>query len=516
MSRFPVWSRTCVAVTASAVLLGLTAPPGSQAASMAGPAHRAGTERSLTWGPCPYPNSPKTLDCATVAVPLDYAHPHGAQTSVTIDRLSATGHHTPVRSLVFDPGGPGGSGTALVYFESIGANLFSAGVRRRFDLIGLDPRGIGLSHQIECDPALLNRHVSLFPRSRAGFQRLVAKNRALGRSCLRMSGPLLGHVDTESAARDMEAIRRALGQGGLNYLGLSYGSQLGSTYADRYPHHVRRMALDGALVHSLPPVELFDDEESAYDNELSRFFGWCSRSTACALHGRDVAALFDRLVRSADREPIPAPACAHAGCRRYVDGEDIRFDAQNLLLFKRPIPLVAPGGWNGLALALKQAAGGDASALSAPRASSPTDDALNGSALAVECLDWPTPVHHYRDLQRLARFGETISPRLGGASQSWTIIAGCVGWPAPVVNPPRPLHVFGTPRILITNANHDPSTAYVWAQQLTGEIASSVLVTRDGDGHTSYLAHGRSQTRDAIDRYLTTGRTPPPNTVFAN
>jgi hypothetical protein len=146
-----------------------------------------------------------------------------------------------------------------------------------------------------------------------------------------------------------------------------------------------------------------------------------------------------------------------------VTGADIRLAAQNLLLFADPIPFVAPEGRNGLALALQQAEAGDASAFSPPVATGPSDDNANGSQIAIE---------------------------------------------------PRPITVRHTPPILITNATHDPSTAYPWALQLHRDLRSSVLVTRAGDGHTSYLAHGVSHTRDAIDSYLATGQTPPPGTVY--
>ncbi|MDX6325646.1 MAG: hypothetical protein QOK15_2000 [Nocardioidaceae bacterium] len=504
-----------------ALLVGaLTEAPGAAAgAPLASPRPVTAVSRGatpLTWSACPYPGSPASLQCATVKVPLDYAHPQGRQTTVTIDRLKASGGAHRVGSLVFNPGGPGGSGTAIVYFESLGANLFSRGVRRHFDIIGLDPRGVGLSNPVRCSPAILNQRVSLFPRSAAAFHRLKAHNRALARSCLRRTGPLVKHVDTLSAARDIEAIRRALGDGKLNYLGLSYGTLLGETYADLYPHRIRTMALDAALVHSLPVRTMLADEAGGYERSLDRFFRWCRGSSACALHGRNVRRLYRQLVRRANRSPIPAPSCHQPGCRPYVTGEDIRFDTQGLLLFKKPIPLVAPQGWNELAIAIRQARRGDASKLSAPLASSPTDDALNGSAIANECLDWRTPVRHRSDLRRLRRVAQHVAPILRGASQSWTIIAGCVGWPWPPVNPPHRTRVRGTPPVLVVNATHDPSTSYAWARRLSHEITSSVLLTRAGDGHTSYLAHGRSRTRDAIDHYLVTGKTPPAHTVFHN
>jgi pimeloyl-ACP methyl ester carboxylesterase len=449
-------------------------------------------------------------------VPVDYAHPHGAQTTVTFDRLKARDPAHRVGNLLFDPGGPGGSGVGIVYFESLGVHIFSAGVRDRFDVIGLDPRGVGLSNAVQCEPAVLNRRAPAFPTTQVGFRKLVAHNRAVAGSCAKLTGPLLRHVDTASAARDMDRVRRALGDRKLNYLGLSYGVQLGTQYAELFPKHIRTMALDGALGHSLSPVSLFADEAASYESTLNRFFTWCHRTTSCALHGHNVARLFDRLVARANRTPIPAPGCADGHCRPRVTGTDIRFDAQDQLLFKKPIPAIAPDGWNALALSLKAAAAGDATALSPSLALSPADDNANGAPLAIECLDWRDPVHNLADLKQLHLLGKTLAPHLAGASQSWTILAGCIGRPAPVVNPPHPTHVVGTPPLLIVNATHDPSTPYVWAQQLASEVRSSVLLTRAGDGHTSYLAHGVSHTRDAIDRYLISGHTPAPNTVFRN
>ena len=518
MNRKPGLHRKLWAI-ATAVLAtgGLVAP-----SAMAGPTTASRPTASTTtpaastlhWTACPLPDAPATLQCASIQVPVDYADPNGPKTAVTVNRLKSNGPH-PRGSLFFDPGGPGGAGTEFVYAEALGLHFFTAATRQNFDLIGLDPRGVGLSSPVRCDPELLNRQVSLFPKDEAGFRRLVARNQALGRSCRQLTGPLLEHVDTVSVARDLEALRRALGPDKLNYLGLSYGSQLGTSYAELFPSKIRTLALDGALDHSLSAVTLFTQEAHAYEDSFNRFIGWCQQTTTCALHGQNVARLFDRLVAAADRTPIPAPTCvAQGGCRSSVTGEDIRFNTQGLLLFKTPIPLIADDGWNGLALALQQAAAGDASALASPTASEPSGGPLNGSAIAIECLDWPTPVRTLRDLRRLQRLGQSVSPRFGGASQSWTILAGCVGWPAPVVNPPQPIKVRHAPRILITNATHDPSTAYPWALQLHRHLPSSVLVTREGDGHTSYLSRVPSRTRDAIDRYLATTRTPPPGTVY--
>jgi hypothetical protein len=166
-----------------------------------------------------------------------------------------------------------------------------------------------------------------------------------------------------------------------------------------------------------------------------------------------------------------------------------------------------------LAEALAQAAAGDASQCSPTLATSTRDRAFVGGT-AIACLDFPSGSTDYDDFAARALLGRVMAPRMRGASQPWTILASCLGWPAPVVNPPHPANVTGAPPILIVNATHDPSTPYPWAVGLLTQIAGSVLLTREGDGHTTYLLPKPSRTRDAIDAYLISSETPPPNTVY--
>jgi TAP-like protein len=133
-------------------------------------------------------------------------------------------------------------------------------------------------------------------------------------------------------------------------------------------------------------------------------------------------------------------------------------------------------------------------------------------APASSCLDFPSTAPTYDAMAARELLGRVVAPRVRGASQTWAVQATCLGWPAPVVDPPRPLAAHGAPPILIVNATHDPATAYPWAHGLLDQIEGGVLLTRDGDGHTSYLSPGR--TRDAIDAYLLTGAPPPPNSVY--
>ena len=416
-------------------------------------------------------------------------------------------------SLIVNPGGPGGAGSQVVAAEAAGLHLWHPALHRRFDLIGMDPRGVGLSTPVRCDPAIYNRIVSFAPRSRAQFRRLDARLRALGRSCLRRTGALLEHVDTVSVARDMERLRRALGDGKLNFLGLSYGAEIGMLYAQRYPKRIRTMALDGVFDHGLPLTTVFSDNARGYEDTLTRFAAWCAQDTGCALHGRDVLALYDQLVARANRRPIPAPGCVNRPCRRTVSGSDIQLGAYDLLLFKQPVAALDNPGWNGLAQALALAEAGDATAFAAQLATSPREDPFPGEA--VLCDEFTSFIHGYEDLAAMSLLGRVLAPHSQGFAEAWTGVLGCLHWPVPVADPPARVNIRRAPPILLVNATHDPSTPYVWAQDVRSQIARSVLLTRDGDGHTSsLLVHSR--TRDAIARYLITKMVPPPNTVLPN
>src|SRR3954469_20871572 len=377
-----------VAALALAPLVAATAVATASAVPHRPAAPGSGAEpgSKIRWHRCER-QLPASLRCGELAVPLDYRHPRAAKIRLGFNRLRAQERRRRVGSLIVNPGGPGGAGSDVVALEAAGAHLWHPALHRRFDLIGMDPRGVGLSTRVRCDPAAYNRPVSLFPRTAAQFRRLAHYDRALGRSCRRPSGPLLSHVDTLSVARDMEALRRALGDGKLNFLGLSYGAEIGTLYAERYPKRIRAMALDGILDHSVASEALLADATVAYEDTFNRFAAWCAQTADCSLHGRDVVALFDRLVQQAGRQPIPVPECAMAGCRTPVTGDDIRLNAYELLLVKSPIPAFGRFGWNGFADALAALEAGDASAFARSLVGSPRDGTFAG--LAVNCIDYP-------------------------------------------------------------------------------------------------------------------------------
>src|SRR3954454_5904432 len=260
-------TRRIAATALAACCLGLVA---------AGPGWAKGTVR---WHGCGR-GVPSSLQCGRVSVPLDYRHPHGAEITLGFNRLRAQDRAHRVGSLIVNPGGPGGPGSAVVAIEAAGGHLWNPALHKRFDMIGMDPRGVGTSTPIRCDPHVYNRLVSrLFPSTEAHFDQLAASARGFGRSCLKRTGPLLAHVDTRSAARDMEALRRALGDGKLNYLGLSYGAHLGSAYAELYPKRIRTMALDAIANHSISVKTVFADAAATYEDTLNRFAAWCAQTS---------------------------------------------------------------------------------------------------------------------------------------------------------------------------------------------------------------------------------------------
>ena len=479
--------------------------------ALSGSARASAAPRAIQWQACG-PELPPALQCGQLSVPLDYARPGGAKITVGVARLPAQDPARRVGSLIVNPGGPGGAGSQVVALEAAGRRLWHPSLHRRFDLIGMDPRGIGSSTQIQCDPAAYNQPVSLFPRSPAEFRAVSAYVRGIGESCLRLTGPLLGHVDTLSVARDMEALRRALGDGKLNFLGLSYGAEIGTLYAERYPKRIRAMALDGILDHSRSTRTIFEDAAAAYEDTFNRFAAWCERARSCALHGRNVAVRFDRLVRRADRQPIPAPACAMEPCRPTVTGAEIRLNAFAPLSTKQPLPAIGAPGWKGVAAALAQAERGDASPFASDLATAPQDDPFPG--LAVNCVDYRPAIRTYRDFAALRRRARTVAPHTQGANEAWRGVLGCMNWPVPVANPPHRLRIRGAPPILLVSARHDPMTPYVWARSVERQVPRAVLLTRRGDGHTSSFRGPRSRTNDAIARYLVTRRTPRPNAVL--
>jgi pimeloyl-ACP methyl ester carboxylesterase len=479
-------------------MAGLSAALGAVVVAAALVTAPAPPPQALRWHDCHTADTPARLECATLAVPLDWSDPDGPTITLALDRLAATDPAHRIGPLLVNPGGPGGSGVDVV---SYGGMLLGSpelrGLQSRFDLVGFDPRGVGHSTPVRCPLPLYDPAVSPFPASRAGYARLVAANRRAGAACARSTGELIAHVDTRSAARDVDAIRRALGVPAISWLGVSYGTELGAVYAELYPNRVRAMVLDGAVDHSRSTARAAVDEARAIEAAFHRFAAWCRAAPDCALRGDDIVAGFDALIARADRGEITDP---HLG--RPVTAVELTSATYQYLTFTPFWPALAS------ALAAAEARPGDPSALlEFTSFRFPFYPAYR----AVGCHDFAPEVRGPADLRARAARIRSVAPHLWRYSEFWDFTSGCLGWPVRPANPPQRQHVVGAPPILVVGTTHDPATPYAWAVELARHLDGSRLLTHDGDGHTALDHSACARTVEAA--YLVTGTPPPRGTV---
>jgi pimeloyl-ACP methyl ester carboxylesterase len=444
----------------------------------------------LSWAAC------GRFECATLTVPLDYAQPTGATTGVAVIRSGATDPARRIGSLVLNPGGPGESGYALIARD---LGLLPARVRQRFDVVEFDARGVGRSGAITCrsgggtgsdlgpDPA---------PSTPDVVASVVSSNTEYAQACARAAGALLPHVGSTDVARDLDQLRRALGDDRLTYLGLSYGTLLGATYADLFPTHVRAAALDGAIDPALSMDQLQVDQARAFEDALDAFFAACVPGCGWRPSGDPASALialFDR-VRA---RPLAAGRGKEAGPAELY-----------LALLSR---LYSPSRRAGLASALAAAERGDGSAIRSladgyqGRAPGATINA--DAANAINCLDHPVS----RDIAQLQAHATAASQRarVFGPPLVWGGVV-CAVWQAPPTRDAHPVRAPGAPPIMVVGTTHDPATPYAWAQALAAELERGSLVTREGSSHVALFSSGC--VRAALDAYLVDLVAPAPGT----
>lgn len=385
----------------------------------------------------------------------------------------------------------------------------STSLREHFDLIGPDPRGTGLSAPIKCDPDLWNQRVSNQPKTKAEFDSMVAHWHKLGLDCMKRTGASFNHSDTISAVHDLEAIRLALGEGSLNYMGFSYGTQLGSQYAEIFPSNIRAMALDGATDHSFKKTSFPAVEVKDYETVLDHFIQWASLDKTSLLQGQNVSTIVDDVFAKAEMKFIPAPGCKQSAsswsspCRPDVSGEELKTMIQGYILVQRNWPLLAQG--------LKEAYQGNATLLSKQWYTTVSNGDF--SQKGISCQDWTWNKATWSEWTNRQSLLRSLSPRLQGVSEVTVAQAVCLGWPSPVVNPEKQLNVTGvSTHILLVSALFDPETPYEMAVNMQTEIQGSVLLTRNGDGHTSYGLHGATQRM--MDNYLVNLTLPAVGTVY--
>jgi pimeloyl-ACP methyl ester carboxylesterase len=330
----------------------------------------------------------------------------------------------------------------------------------------------------------------------------------------------LYNIDTLSVARDFEALRQALDEDKITFLGISYGTLIGQTYAKLYPDKYRAMALDAIVDHNQSDITVFALEASTYERTFEQFAKWCNSASDCALHGQDVEKVFASLVNNATKEAIPAPGCddnSSTPCHKNITGQEILFAVQDMLQFKEPFAGAEPG-WAGLSELLAAAAQGNGTGLSQAYGSgflgeSNSSDTFAG--LAVTCLDFIQDDKNYSDVAYQIELGKAVAPLTKGACQSYGYNTQCIGFGHKATNPQGDMSIDneGFLPILLTGSIWDPSTSIINAESVRSHIVNVSLAIRDGDGHTSVFLHG--EMAGIISSYLVNETVPEPNTIVA-
>jgi pimeloyl-ACP methyl ester carboxylesterase len=463
--------------------------------ALTAPAAGAGTPpgtpgSTIRWSSCPAEEL-AAARCGTLTVPADWSRPRGATITLALVVRPAEKPEERIGPLLLN-NGSGGSA-----IEQLRLGLQTGAIRgalaERFDLVAVDPRAVGQSTPVRCGRPQRSPSVTYFPDDERAFAALVADNRALADACRRETGAVLEHLDLRSTARDLDAVRRALGEPQVVLYGIERSTLVGRTYARMFPRTLRGIVLDTALDDSLPPVQRLASEVVAVETGLNRFADWCAGAEECSLRGQDVLERFDELVAQADRASIPA------GDRPPLTGEDVRRAVQEKLVFKL--------AWPGFAAALEEAAAGDATALATP--ADATLDTLQDHV--VRCATTPPAASTFAELQELERMVRELAPQTGGASRAWDTAAGCIGWPGRPDRPDSGRPARGAPPALLLQSTHNTLSAYENAFSLARQLPGSRVLSRAGDDYS--LVIWSPCAAAGFEAYATVGRLPAPGTL---
>ncbi|MFW6692397.1 alpha/beta hydrolase [Streptomyces sp. MAR4 CNX-425] len=473
------------------------AADGPEARGVAVAAARA-AEAGVDFGACPAAEGlPAPVECGTVAVPLDYARPHGRQLKLTVSHVGATGPRAGRQGrLVFNPGGPGASG---MYFPLLSRSPEWRRLAETYDFVGYAPRGVDRSGALSCQaPGEFTQapsHTAEHPSGREKRAR-IARARAYADGCAGNAG--LRHYTSLNNARDLDVLRAALGERRLTYLGASYGTYFGSLYAALFPGHVRRMVFDSPVDPDPRQIWYGNNlrQSAAFEERWTDWQRWVARhDDVYRLGGSrwEVAAAYQRARRMIEKDP--------AGGRVGT--------AQLQAAFLRAA--YADDYWAPAATALADYLAGRPKALVEFAADDPADDAAeeNGNAVytAVECNDapWPTDWETWdRDNSRLAR----VAP-FETWENAWMNLP-CAFWSAPRQ---RPLDVRTAPGelppVLLLAAERDAATPYRGARELARRLGGSASLVTEKDAGSHGLAGGPNGcVTQHVETYLLTGRTP--------
>ncbi|RVW05057.1 alpha/beta hydrolase [Rhodococcus spongiicola] len=441
-----------------------------------------------------------TLECARVTVPLDYGNPAGATAQIAISRSPATGDR--LGSLLVNPGGPGGSGLSLASIAD------GTEVAQRFDVIGFDPRGVGASTpQVRCltpqeiDAERSDPDVDMSPE---GIARTEEKNRTYAERCAQRSGlSLLAHVGTRDVVRDMDVIRSVLGDAELNYLGFSYGTRIGTEYAETFPENVRAMVLDGAVDREQSPVDETVLQGAGFQQAFDAFATECTQSPDCPL-GTDPAAANTRFRALVDPLVTQPAATTDPRGLSYEDAVTGVLQA-----------LYTPSLWTSLRGGLTELTEGRGNSLLllADRYAGRLDDGsysnLEDAFNAVRCVDDPPLVDRGVVGEMDTRYRQAAPFLDDGRGTGNAPLDACAFWAVPPTGGPSDIEVWGLPPVVVVSTTEDPATPYQAGVDLAKRLGAALISYR-GAQHTATF-DGVACVDDPITAYLVELAAPEPD-----
>jgi pimeloyl-ACP methyl ester carboxylesterase len=448
----------------------------------------------ITFNPC----AENTRECGTIRLPLNYADPALGTVRIAVMRRRATS--VRLGALLLNPGGPG---TSAIDFLGEFVEDSRSPLLDHFDLVAFDPRGVGYGTSLDCHETLQTLYaVDPSPDNEPEWQSAIAAAAKFAADCGAADGALLPHLGTLNVARDMDRVREALGEAKLDYFGFSYGTSIGARYAELFPDKVGRFVLDGAVDLGLSALDLALEQAKGFERALDRYLAWCAGAAGrCAwTAGADPRAAFLAIAAAVDAAPLPT---APTGDRPLGPGE---FNTAVIATF-----YIGELGFEPLTQGLDAAKAGDGRKLleyvdaylrREADGSYPNREEANN---AVNCLDRkPMSVAEIR--AAAARFASE-APIFGLPALTGQLV--CAHWPVmgSDIVPPRAM---GAPPLVVIGTVGDPATPYAWSQALAEDLASAVLLTALGDGHTAY-GRGNACVDQAVHAFYFDGVVPPEN-----
>ena len=451
--------------------------------------------QKLTWVKCGGP-----FLCTDVTVPVNYSNPGGERMQLALVKYPATDKKKRLGSLLVNPGGPGASGVQYGYAAEY---IVSKKILSAYDLVGFDPRGVGGSSAERC---LTNSETDKLveangpPVAGLSLSALEEASKLLATRCEEKLGERLKYLGSVDVVRDMDLMRKVLGDEKLNFLGKSYGTYLGLVYASMFPKNVGRFVLDGVIDPNISANELNKAQALGFEIALDAFLTDCIGKKDCFFEGTldQARSEITRLQDLVAKEPL--------------SGKDGRIATESILVLAMVASLYDyETGWPQLNKALKdiyKSKGGklfdlvNSYVVRDAKGRYPSNE--NEVAYIVNCLDRTddaSPERLAADAERFESFAPHFGPYI-----AWSTLP-CNYWPYEPVRPPVPLNGKGAPDFVVIGTTRDPATPYSWATEVTARFPSAYLITADGDGHTG---HGRGSTcvDGAVDTFLLTGKLP--------